>query len=145
MSFWTEERIDRLSDLWDRGYSAALIGGFLGTTKNAVISKSRSLELPEREVLYTQTPRKPKTRSKGFQIRRSTPKPPAPPRHSNDFSWHLAQVAAGANFRDIATPEGAPSWRTFTRKRASDPDMQAAYEQARMARNLQPEPLKQAA
>lgn len=145
MSFWTEERIDRLSDLWDRGYSASLIGGFLGTTKNAVISKSHSLDLPEREVLYTQTPRKPKTRSRGFQIRQTKPKPVPAPRHNNDFSWHLAQVSAGANFRDVPPPAGAPSWRTFTRKRSSDPVMQAAYEQARLARTMQTEPLKEAA
>lgn len=142
MSFWTEERIERLTDYWDRGYSTSLIGGFLGTTKNAVISKARTLDLPEREVIYKKTPKKPKARSRSFQIRRtSVPKRPKPPRHNGDFSWHLRQVAAGANFRDIEPPEGAPSWRTFTRRRVGDPVLQSAYEAARAARGVEPLPL----
>lgn len=45
---WTESAILRLRDLWAEGHSAAQIGYQLGCSKNAVIGKSRRLDLPRR-------------------------------------------------------------------------------------------------
>ena len=46
--FWTEERIERLGELWGDGLSAAKIGREIGCTKNAVISKAHRLGLSAR-------------------------------------------------------------------------------------------------
>ncbi|MCK5041396.1 MAG: hypothetical protein KAR62_03845 [Sphingomonadales bacterium] len=47
---WTEERIAKLSALWDKGLSASQIAAELGegVTRNAVIGKAHRLELKSR-------------------------------------------------------------------------------------------------
>ena len=47
---WTEEREQRLKDLWEKGYTASQIAEMLGggTTRNAVIGKAHRLKLAAR-------------------------------------------------------------------------------------------------
>ena len=47
---WTEERAQKLKDLWEKGYTASQIAAMLGedTTRNAVIGKAHRLKLAAR-------------------------------------------------------------------------------------------------
>lgn len=123
MIFWTDERVARLEDLWERGYSAGAIAQLLKTTRSAVAGKAWRLDLPEREVVHRLPPHRPRPRRRPKG--RSIPKPKLPPktRHNDDFSWHFAQVAAGVAPRGNVPdpPPGAPSWRTFRRRMSADP------------------------
>ena len=49
---WTEEREQKLKDLWEKGYTASRIAEMLGggTTRNAVIGKAHRLKLAARAV-----------------------------------------------------------------------------------------------
>lgn len=49
MSFWTDDRTEKLKTLWNEGPSATEIGKKLGCTRNAVIGKAHRLNLPERK------------------------------------------------------------------------------------------------
>jgi GcrA cell cycle regulator len=44
-SFWNEERIERLRELWGRDWSASDIAADIGCTRNAVIGKKMRLKL----------------------------------------------------------------------------------------------------
>ncbi len=57
---WTEEREQRLKDLWEKGYTASQIAKMLGggTTRNAVIGKAHRLKLAARAT--SKQPRSPK-------------------------------------------------------------------------------------
>ena len=55
---WTEERIEKLKELWKKGLSASQIAGLLGeTTRNAVIGKVHRLNLQQRAISKKTTPR----------------------------------------------------------------------------------------
>lgn len=149
MSFWTEDRVERLESLWERGYSAGAIAELLGTSRSAVAGKAWRLDLEqEREIIYTVARRKRyKPRSaQAFRLRQPK-KIPAPksakpaaqkaavPRP--DFSWHLAQVAAGVSPRGKMLPqppEGFPSWRAFARRWASDAEFRERVTAAKLLR-----------
>ena len=46
---WTEEKVQKLRELWTKGHTASEIAGMLGdTTRNAVIGKAHRLNLEER-------------------------------------------------------------------------------------------------
>ena len=46
---WTDEKVQKLRDLWTKGHTASEISGMLGdTTRNAVIGKAHRLNLEER-------------------------------------------------------------------------------------------------
>jgi GcrA cell cycle regulator len=45
---WTDERIQRLRQLWSEGHSTAEIGRRMGISKNAVVGKAHRLDLPAR-------------------------------------------------------------------------------------------------
>ena len=45
---WTPERIEELTQLWNAGHSASVIGKRLGVSKNAVVGKAHRLKLPAR-------------------------------------------------------------------------------------------------
>ena len=46
---WTEEKVEKLKELWTKGYTASQISEMLGdTTRNAVIGKSHRLNLEAR-------------------------------------------------------------------------------------------------
>ena len=49
---WTEEKVQKLRELWTKGHTASEIAGMLGeTTRNAVIGKAHRLNLEERAPL----------------------------------------------------------------------------------------------
>ena len=46
---WTDEKVQKLRELWTKGHTASEIAGLLGgTTRNAVIGKAHRLDLEER-------------------------------------------------------------------------------------------------
>ncbi|MDJ0948777.1 MAG: GcrA family cell cycle regulator [Alphaproteobacteria bacterium] len=45
---WTEERVERLQQLWEAGVGTAEIGERLGMTKNAIIGKAHRIGLKPR-------------------------------------------------------------------------------------------------
>ena len=46
---WTEQKVQKLKELWTKGHTASEIAGMLGeTTRNAVIGKAHRLNLEER-------------------------------------------------------------------------------------------------
>ncbi len=47
--FWTPERVETLTKLWNEGLYASDIGKTLGCTRNAVIGKANRLNLPARD------------------------------------------------------------------------------------------------
>ena len=48
---WTQEREEKLKELWKRGHTASQIANILGdTTRNAVIGKAHRLNLEARTV-----------------------------------------------------------------------------------------------
>lgn len=47
---WTDKRIVKLRHMWAEGYSAALIGEAMGTTRNGILGKVHRLQLPARVV-----------------------------------------------------------------------------------------------
>ncbi len=46
---WTDERLEKLIKLWDKGLSISQIGEELGVTRNAVAGKAHRLKLPKRQ------------------------------------------------------------------------------------------------
>jgi GcrA cell cycle regulator len=55
---WTEERVEKLKELWTKGLSASQIASSLGgTTRNAVIGKVHRLNLQQRAVSKKSTPK----------------------------------------------------------------------------------------
>jgi hypothetical protein len=138
--FWTDAREKELEALWEKGYSASLIAGFLGTTKNAVIGKAYRIPLPPRRVRIHNQPIR-RTRGKGITLR---PKPaPSQPRANprqpiiHDFSWHIDQIARQSNSRNIKPPPGLASWRTFERTAENSPSLRARSDAAKMQRKAQ--------
>ena len=59
---WSEDRIAKLRELWDKGLSASQIAGKLleGVTRNAVIGKAHRLGLKSRPSPVKSGPSKPK-------------------------------------------------------------------------------------
>ena len=46
---WTNEKVEKLKELWSKGHTASQIAGMLGdTTRNAVIGKAHRLNLEAR-------------------------------------------------------------------------------------------------
>ena len=46
---WTDERLAKLRELWDKGLSISQIGEELGVTRNAIAGKAHRLGLPKRQ------------------------------------------------------------------------------------------------
>jgi len=66
---WTDEKVQKLRNLWTKGHTASEISGLLGeTTRNAVIGKAHRLNLEER------APSKVKSTSEKKPISSSQPK-----------------------------------------------------------------------
>jgi GcrA cell cycle regulator len=67
---WTEEKVQKLRELWTKGNTASEIAGLLGdTTRNAVIGKAHRLNLEER------APSKAKSSSEKKQTSNAQTKP----------------------------------------------------------------------
>ena len=57
---WTDEKVEKLKDLWDEGHTASEIANMLGdTTRNAVIGKAHRLNLEARAIAIAE-PTNPK-------------------------------------------------------------------------------------
>ena len=66
---WTDQKVQKLRELWTKGHTASEIAGMLGeTTRNAVIGKAHRLNLEER------APSKAKSGIEKKQITSSQPK-----------------------------------------------------------------------
>ena len=66
---WTEQKVEKLRELWTKGLTASEIAGLLGdTTRNAVIGKAHRLDLEER------APSKSKSNSEKKNVIKSQPK-----------------------------------------------------------------------
>lgn len=67
---WTEERVERLTQLWQEGRSASHIAAELGgVSRNAVIGKVHRLGLSGRGKPQPQAPTAPKARARGGEQR----------------------------------------------------------------------------
>lgn len=69
---WTDERVQRLKELWARGWSGSQIAHDLGVTRNSVIGKVHRLGLSERQTT------KPAVRVKSKPLRIRLNSPPKP-------------------------------------------------------------------
>lgn len=56
---WTDERLEKLRELWASGMKTMDIGAALGTTKNSAIGKARRLGLPMRTRAHENVARNP--------------------------------------------------------------------------------------
>jgi GcrA cell cycle regulator len=114
---WTDERIDRLKELWSQGKTASHIAEELGgVSRNAVIGKAHRLGLQSRP-----SPVKPnepapkakaKARDKADTATASTPSLPKPAAEAPPAPWEedeTAAVAAPADAPAEAEPAAAPA------------------------------------
>jgi GcrA cell cycle regulator len=110
---WTDERIDRLKTMWEKGMTASQIAEDLGgVSRNAVIGKAHRLGLQSRpspvkanEPTATPTPKAPPAPR---TVSASPPPPPPPP------------PAPARNFMPVYTPQ-APSGPTGAQLRSVGP------------------------
>ncbi|MBK6707831.1 MAG: GcrA cell cycle regulator [Sphingomonadales bacterium] len=78
---WTDERIDRLKSMWEKGLTASQIADELGgVSRNAVIGKAHRLGLKSRPspVKAPDGDAKPAPKPKAKPIEKSAPRAPAP-------------------------------------------------------------------
>lgn len=81
MDFWTEEKIQKLRELWKQGISVAQIGLLIGVSKNAISGKVHRLKLTPRA-----SPIKPKSKTPRRKApnRRPMPVQNRPPHYTQD-------------------------------------------------------------
>ena len=133
-SSWSEDRIERLKQLWAEGLSASKIAADLGgITRNAVIGKANRLELPGRQRPRSiRVPKLPSGRSPYGRVRALPRKPDAPAFDSaavktllelaeNSCRWPLGDPRTtefrfcGGDRRDRFSPYCAGHMRLATR------------------------------
>ena len=88
---WTPERIEELTQLWNAGHSASVIGKHLGVSKNAVVGKAHRLKLPARPSPIRRQSKTP------APVRKPAPaltRPPAPPASAPAVTVREEVVAA---------------------------------------------------
>ena len=56
---WTDERLEKLRDLWAKGLSISQIGEEMGVTRNAIAGKAHRLGLPKRQSPISKSASKP--------------------------------------------------------------------------------------
>ncbi|HYI49832.1 MAG TPA: GcrA family cell cycle regulator [Allosphingosinicella sp.] len=109
---WTDERIDRLKELWTQGKTASHIAEELGgVSRNAVIGKAHRLGLQSRP-----SPVKPnepapkaktKARDKAGTAAASAPSEPKPAAEAPPAPWEDDETAADAAPADAEASEGS--------------------------------------
>jgi GcrA cell cycle regulator len=110
MMSWTDERIDRLKELWTKGMTASQIADELGgVSRNAVIGKAHRLGLQSRPSPVkpnepVATPAKSKPAAQPAEASAEPPKPAAPARP-------VAAPAAPAPVAASGAPAAAPAAR----------------------------------
>lgn len=101
---WTDERIDRLREMWTRGMTASQIAEDLGgVSRNAVIGKAHRLGLQARP-----SPVKPNEPSAAAPVEAApaaAPPPPPPPPPSTDFPATTALDVEGTPPFDLSDEE----------------------------------------
>ncbi|MGD9812580.1 MAG: GcrA family cell cycle regulator [Sphingobium sp.] len=98
---WTDERIDQLKTLWEKGMTASQIAEELGgVSRNAVIGKAHRLGLQSRPspVKANDAPRK-----------KPAPKKAAAPPPPREAPSHAAPPAAATDDREAASVEAQPA------------------------------------
>ena len=118
---WTDERIDQLKGMWEKGMTASQIADELGgVSRNAVIGKAHRLGLQSRPspVKANETQRKKpvvrKPEPTGAELRAAAPVPVAPPspaRTEADIPPFDLQDDATAQPLDVAAPAPRPQQR----------------------------------
>ncbi len=103
---WTAAMVARLEALWAEGLSTIKIGQLMGLTKNAIIGKSRRLDLPARPA--------PMVR----EYKRSE-KPPAPPRAPRVTLPPLPSTPPVYRLPTAVNPPSAAALRASAASRAS--------------------------
>ena len=113
---WTEERIERLRELWTKGMTASQIAEDLGgVSRNAVIGKAHRLDLQSRPspVKANDAAPAPKAEPRKIALPKSRPTPvpvaaapPPPPRPTGPVNAPIPmpprpQAQGGAGFRSI--------------------------------------------
>ena len=68
---WTEERLQKLRELWDEGLSITQIGDALGVSRNAIAGKAHRMGLPKRPSPISKTSSETKKASKAQANRRA--------------------------------------------------------------------------
>ena len=115
---WTDERIDQLKAMWEKGLTASQIADELGgVSRNAVIGKAHRLGLQSRPspVKANEAPKKAVPVRKPAPIEAEAPRPAAPVHHS-----------APAPVRPAAPAAPAPAPASFTAAAAPASDTPAA-------------------
>ncbi|WP_330219252.1 GcrA family cell cycle regulator, partial [Sphingobium sp. AM] len=82
---WTDERIDQLKAMWERGLTASQIADELGgVSRNAVIGKAHRLGLQSRPspVKANEVPKKAAPPLRKSATEAEAPKPAAPAQHA---------------------------------------------------------------
>lgn len=77
---WTEERVEQLKSLWDRGFSCSMISVEMGVTRNAVIGKVTRLRLPKRMIIH-----RSQYKRAGRVIKEKVPRAKPKPRSSYSY------------------------------------------------------------
>lgn len=88
---WSDEQIERLTQLWGDGHSTAEIGRRMGLSKNQIVGKANRLDLPSRlsPIKRDGEPRAAQPR----RVRHSAMLPPLP-------SYTLPPIVAAPTLRD---------------------------------------------
>ena len=98
---WTEERDERLMEMWGAGLSGSIIGEALGISRNAAIGRAHRLGLPHKKTSVSlrtekKPDRMPAPRKNGITFGRSPPprqiSPPAPPDTLAELEGDVARV-----------------------------------------------------
>lgn len=117
---WTEERIDELKKMWEKGMTASQIAESLGgVSRNAVIGKAHRLALKSRPSpvkTRSKAKKKPVVRAQAAPRAKAAPAPkaPAPPAKPSETPQQKAAPArSGPKYRSIG-PGG------FTRQSPAD-------------------------
>jgi GcrA cell cycle regulator len=92
---WTDERLERLKQLWSEGLSISQIGEALGVSRNAIAGKAHRMGLPKRPSPIS-TPK----------VAKAKPAAPEPPARDLPLRMELRQLVWSRN--KCCWPTGDP-------------------------------------